>query len=73
MDSAGDSAAVDAGKDVNGAGPPHGARREELIVDLWARGLSYRAIGRELGIGERPTAGLISRLRAQGWDLPPRR
>lgn len=47
--------------------------REERIVAMWAKGLSYRAIGRELGIGERPTAGLISRLRANGWDLPPRR
>jgi DNA-binding NarL/FixJ family response regulator len=49
------------------------ASREELIVELWAKGLSYRAIGRELGMLDRSVAGLISRLRSQGWDLPPRR
>jgi len=47
--------------------------REELIVDMWAKGLSYRAIGRELGMRDRSVAGLIARMRAQGWDLPPRR
>lgn len=53
------------------AGEPRS--REQLIVAMWAEGLSYAAIGRELGIGERSAAGLISRLRANGWDLPPRR
>jgi transposase len=45
--------------------------RQMLVQELYAAGLSYRAIARLLGVTRSAVAGLLYRSRGRPWRAPP--
>lgn len=47
--------------------------QQEMMVDLYCKGVSVKEISQVTGITERSISTIVTRLRAQGIDIPYRR
>lgn len=76
---------VDCGKPTSGDAPgnaaarcmtcngAHQRARREAIQEMFEAGLSYREMADRIGIGVGTLNSHITKMRAEGWDLPRRK